>query len=215
MTSIEKGTNSSIKNVLLVSTVLASATVGSINHAYANDPAHEKPQQRIVSDGTDAISEHRANFDAFDGSSAQANYLENSYVEDIMGHNLSADKIALCNDLIDSCLSEDHQSLDEDVNGMSFYYALKFIFEMSNDIPVPSFDLHPDGELSLLWRSREKGIFSLAFSERGVINYSAILLPNETKHKGQISFNDLKFKHLDGKSTEADTILFTLAKRFG
>jgi hypothetical protein len=48
----------------------------------------------------------------------------------------------------------------------------------------PVIDLHPDGEVSLTWRSK-RGILNIAFREDGVATYAAYLALTEETHKGR------------------------------
>jgi hypothetical protein len=48
----------------------------------------------------------------------------------------------------------------------------------------PIIDLHPDGEVSLTWRSN-RGIMNIAFREDGVATYAAYLPLAEESHKGR------------------------------
>ncbi len=48
----------------------------------------------------------------------------------------------------------------------------------------PIIDLHPDGEVSLTWRSN-RGILNIAFREDGIATYAAYLPLHEETHKGR------------------------------
>ncbi len=90
---------------------------------------------------------------------------------------------------------EDFTLIDDDVNERSFAYALEFLLNLPDGLSVPTYDIHPDGEFSYVWRSDDAGILAIAFSADGNINYASYLPENNTRHKGKILFTDMNFKN--------------------
>ena len=114
-------------------------------------------------------------------------------------------------------LREDFEDEDdiEDFNKKSLENARQFLSKMPGNLKMPDYDLHPDGEISFVWRNDEKGILTLAFAENGDINYASYFVKNNTRHKGVINQNNLKFASLDDpNSSMDDKILFSLIKEF-
>jgi hypothetical protein len=63
--------------------------------------------------------------------------------------------------------------------------AVIFVKAMLEQLKThPIIDLHPDGEVSLTWRSN-KGILNIAFREDGIATYAAYLAIYEETHKGR------------------------------
>ena len=111
--------------------------------------------------------------------------------------------------------TEDGVLTDEEVNKSSFEYALQFLSNLPDNFSVPTYDVHPDGEFSYVWRNDNAGILAISFSEDGMINYASYSPRSNARPKGQIFLNALNFKNPgDDKASEADTILFTLIGRF-
>ena len=104
---------------------------------------------------------------------------------------------------------------DDDLEEKSFKYALEFVMKMPESLGVPAYDIHPDGEFSLVWRKDGVGIFAISFSTNGEINYASYSPSTNIRHKGLLSFNDLLFHPVGNKNaSEEDTILFTLINKF-
>lgn len=104
---------------------------------------------------------------------------------------------------------------DDDLNEKSFKYALEFLLQMPESLGIPSYDIHPDGEFSFVWRKEGTGIIALSFSENGDINYASYSPSTNIRHKGLLSFDDLLFNSPEHKKASVeDTIIFTLIKKF-
>jgi hypothetical protein len=54
----------------------------------------------------------------------------------------------------------------------------------------PEVDLHPDGEVSLTWRSN-RGIINIAFGEYGTATYAAYFSLHKETHKGRFSVSSV------------------------
>jgi hypothetical protein len=88
-----------------------------------------------------------------------------------------------------------HDLLKEDSNGEDEEQATPKAKSVSNAVIFansilekirtnPIIDLHPDGEVSLTWRSN-RGVLNIAFREDGIATYAAYLPLHEETHKGR------------------------------
>jgi hypothetical protein len=67
----------------------------------------------------------------------------------------------------------------------SVSHAVIFVKKVLEKVrTIPIIDLHPDGEVSLTWRSN-RGIMNIAFREDGVATYAAYLPSSDESHKGR------------------------------
>jgi hypothetical protein len=73
----------------------------------------------------------------------------------------------------------------------SVSYAVIFVKNMLKKCKTnPEVDLHPDGEVSLTWRSN-RGIINIAFGEDGMATYAAYFLLHKETHKGRFSVSSV------------------------
>ncbi len=95
-------------------------------------------------------------------------------------------------DFVSPDSSSDHDLLltDDSVDSKSLVMALRFLLKMSNNLPFPTYDVHPDGQFSFVWREKETGILSLAFEKEGGVNYASYFSKSGATHKGKVFIED-------------------------
>ena len=76
--------------------------------------------------------------------------------------------------------------LDKGVSQKSFEYALRFLIELPDKLVIPTYDLHPDGHFSFVWLKDNLGIMSVAFDEKGGVNYACYFEANSETHNGYV-----------------------------
>ena len=76
--------------------------------------------------------------------------------------------------------------LDDGVSQKSFEYALRFLIELPDKFVIPTYDLHPDGHFSFVWSEDKLGIMSVAFDEKGGVNYACYFEANSETHNGYV-----------------------------
>ena len=98
--------------------------------------------------------------------------------------------------------------LNEGVNQKSFEYALRFLLELSDRFVIPTYDLHPDGHFSFVWSEDKLGIMSLAFDEKGGVNYACYFEANSETHNGYVGL------YRKGKNLNSHSRIYNLIGAF-
>lgn len=110
-------------------------------------------------------------------ASAEAYSLGNAATNDLAEHPVV---LEIC-ELAES----DEYEEKEAAKSKSISYAVLFArYMLSKCRTSPEVDLHPDGEVSLTWRS-SKGIINIAFGENGVATYAAYFPIHKETYKGR------------------------------
>lgn len=105
--------------------------------------------------------------------------------------------------------------IDDDVDEHSFNNAIRFLLAVPEDFPAPSYDVHPDGEMSFFWRKDDIGILSLSFTNDENLNYASFFVKDNSKHKGKISLNSFSSRDRQNDKTPAESsFLYSLIKKF-
>ncbi len=110
---------------------------------------------------------------------------------------------------LNASLEQDLTIIDKDVKESSLMEALKFLWDLPEKASIPSYDVHPDGQFSFVWRDSSTGILSLSFEENGGINYASYFEKSNATHKGKVFL-----KRDDEKSPNAHSILYNLIEAF-
>ena len=98
--------------------------------------------------------------------------------------------------------------LDEGVSHKSFEYALRFLIELPDRFVIPTYDLHPDGHFSFVWSEDNLGIMSVAFDEKGGVNYACYFEANSEKYSGYVGL------YGKGKNLNSHSIIYSLIGEF-
>lgn len=110
---------------------------------------------------------------------------------------------------LNASLEQDLTIVDNDVNENSLMEALKFLWDMPENFLIPSYDVHPDGHFSFVWRDALVGILSLSFEEDGGVNYASYFDKSKATHKGRIFL-----KSNEENTPKATSILYNLVEAF-
>ena len=105
-------------------------------------------------------------------------------------------------------LEEKSIVIDDGVNQKSFQYALRFLLELPGELVIPTYDLHPDGQFSFVWSEDKLGIMSVAFDEKGGVNYACYLEANSETHKGYVGL------YRNGKKLNSHSRIYSLIREF-
>ena len=98
--------------------------------------------------------------------------------------------------------------LDEGVSHKSFEYALRFLIELPDKFVIPTYDLHPDGHFSFVWSEDNLGIMSVAFDEKGGVNYACYFEANSEKYNGYVGL------YGKGKNLNSHSRIYSLIAEF-
>ena len=67
-------------------------------------------------------------------------------------------------------------------------WAAEFLMSLPTYIPEPDISAHPDGDISFEWYRDPHHVFALSIDDRGIIHYSGIFGPKDTR--GTDHFSD-------------------------
>lgn len=95
-------------------------------------------------------------------------------------------------EIVEDFISSENTLLDTDTTIESFTYALEFLLDMPRDYKVPVYDIHPDGEFSLVWYGKYNNILSVAFSSDGYLRYSYFSAKDNVSNKGSFPISGIK-----------------------
>ncbi len=63
---------------------------------------------------------------------------------------------------------------------ISLSHAATFLAALPMTIPLPEASVDPDGEVSFTWQRAPRWVFSISFSEDGLLNYAGLFGRNKT-----------------------------------
>lgn len=118
-------------------------------------------------------------------------------------------KTVFLKSLISDFFSPNGELMDEEASIKSLVDGLDFLIKMPFNWPVPRYDIHPDGEFSLVWSEKHKHMLAIAFSKDGTINYAYSSLEGAS-NKGQIKSEQF----FSSKNSGENQSLISLIQKF-
>ena len=220
----EMGT-ASIK--ITATSVIATTTIGGmamlINMASPiEQPSHEVPKLPYINLNLKDISYNNQN--STNDTSFPTKYPTTIESEKFLKLNEVLHEIELFDDplqklkkiflkeIVEGFISSENTLIDNDTSEESLAYTLKFILDMPVDYKIPEYDIHPDGEFSLIWYGKNESILSTAFSKDGLLSYAYLSLKDNERNKGNFPLKKISFNENETTSESAKVLKLFIQK---